>query len=93
MYIKWYKVNLYLRYKLCQRHWDVVNLTDDVNNLLFLFNVGTKSKMTTGEQHEENKKNVSAFYDLMFNQNNPKDAINRYVGDIYIQHNTAVGGG
>jgi predicted SnoaL-like aldol condensation-catalyzing enzyme len=29
----------------------------------------------------------------MFNQNNPKDAINRYVGDIYIPHNPTVGDG
>ena len=49
--------------------------------------------MTTTEQLEQNKKNVIAFYDLMFNQNNPKEAINRYVGDVYIQHNPAVGDG
>jgi predicted SnoaL-like aldol condensation-catalyzing enzyme len=39
---------------------------------------------------EENKKNVMAFYDLMFNQCKPAEAINQYVGDIYIQHNPAV---
>jgi predicted SnoaL-like aldol condensation-catalyzing enzyme len=52
----------------------------------------TKSKMTK-EQLEQNKENVIAFYDLMLNQNNPKEAINRYVRDIYIQHNPAGGDG
>jgi predicted SnoaL-like aldol condensation-catalyzing enzyme len=42
---------------------------------------------------ERNKKNVMAFYDLMFNQNNPTDAIKRYVGEVYIQHNPAVANG
>ena len=42
------------------------------------------------EQLERNKKNVTAFYDLMFNQNNPAEAIKRYVGEVYIQHNPAV---
>ncbi len=45
------------------------------------------------EQLEQNKKNVMAFYDLMFNQNNPTEAIARYVGNAYIQHNTAVADG
>ena len=59
----------------------------------FYFMYGTKSKMKTEQQLELNKKNVIAFYDLMFNQNNPKEAITRYVGDVYIQHNPAVGDG
>ena len=45
------------------------------------------------QQHhleEENKKNVITFYDLMFNQNNPAEAIRRYVGEVYIQHNPSV---
>jgi predicted SnoaL-like aldol condensation-catalyzing enzyme len=34
-----------------------------------------------------------AFYDLAFNQNNPVEAIKRYVGEVYIQHNSAVADG
>lgn len=45
------------------------------------------------EQLERNKQNVMAFYDLMFNQCKPAEAIARYVGDQYIQHNPAVGDG
>jgi predicted SnoaL-like aldol condensation-catalyzing enzyme len=43
------------------------------------------------QQHlEMNKKNIMALYDLMFNQNNPSEAIKRYVGEVYIQHNPSV---
>lgn len=42
---------------------------------------------------KQNKANVMAFYDLMFNQNQPADAIERYAGDLYIQHNPHVGDG
>ena len=45
------------------------------------------------EHVELNKKNVIAFYDLMFNQSNPTEAIKRYVGDMYIQHNPGVADG
>ena len=37
-----------------------------------------------------NKQNVVAFYDLMFNRNRPAEAIERYAGDVYIQHNPHV---
>ncbi|MEF2276806.1 nuclear transport factor 2 family protein [Deinococcus sp. YIM 134068] len=37
-----------------------------------------------------NKQNVVAFYDLMFNLNRPAEAIERYAGDVYIQHNPHV---
>ena len=45
------------------------------------------------EQLERNKKNVMAFYDLMFNQCKPAEAIEKYAGDVYIQHNPHVGDG
>ena len=45
------------------------------------------------ERLEKNKKNVMAFYDLMFNQNNPTEAIKNYVGEAYIQHNPVVADG
>lgn len=42
---------------------------------------------------EQNKQNVMAFYDLMFNQCKPTEAIEKYTGEIYIQHNPSVGDG
>lgn len=42
---------------------------------------------------EENKRNVVAFYDLMFNQCRPAEAMQRYAGDHYSQHNPAVADG
>ena len=41
----------------------------------------------------QNKANAMAFYDLMFNQCRPREAIEAYVGDSYTQHNTQVGDG
>jgi predicted SnoaL-like aldol condensation-catalyzing enzyme len=42
---------------------------------------------------ERNKGSAQAFYDLMFNQCRPKEAVERYVGDEYIQHNPHVRSG
>ncbi|MGB5556926.1 MAG: nuclear transport factor 2 family protein [Paracoccaceae bacterium] len=39
---------------------------------------------------EANKANAIAFYDLMFNKCRPREAIERFVGDVYIQHNPHV---
>lgn len=42
---------------------------------------------------ELNKQNAVAFYDLMFNQCQPEEAIDLYAGINYIQHNPHVGDG
>ena len=41
----------------------------------------------------QNKQNAIAFYDLMFNQCRPEEAVAQYAGDVYIQHNPHVGDG
>ncbi len=39
------------------------------------------------------KADAAAFYDLMFNQCRPREAIERYVGESYTQHNPEVADG
>ncbi|MGB0683345.1 MAG: nuclear transport factor 2 family protein [Magnetovibrionaceae bacterium] len=46
-----------------------------------------------GQDLERNKANAMAFYDLMFNQCRPREAMERYAGEVYIQHNPHVGDG
>jgi predicted SnoaL-like aldol condensation-catalyzing enzyme len=45
------------------------------------------------DQLEKNKQTVMDFYDLMFNQCKPAEAIERYAGAVYIQHNPMVADG
>jgi predicted SnoaL-like aldol condensation-catalyzing enzyme len=41
---------------------------------------------------EDNKANAIAFYRMAY-EGNPAEAVKRYVGDVYIQHNPLVGDG
>jgi predicted SnoaL-like aldol condensation-catalyzing enzyme len=42
---------------------------------------------------EQHKQDAMAFYDVMFNQCQPAEAIRRFTGDTYIQHNPHVADG
>lgn len=44
-------------------------------------------------QLERNKQTAMDFYDLMFNECKPHEAIEKYAGEIYIQHNPGVADG
>jgi predicted SnoaL-like aldol condensation-catalyzing enzyme len=41
----------------------------------------------------QNKQHALDFYDLMFSACQPREAMERYVGDVYIQHNPHLGDG
>lgn len=45
------------------------------------------------ERLARNKETVIAFYDLMFNQCKPAEAVEKYTGGEYIQHNPTVADG
>jgi predicted SnoaL-like aldol condensation-catalyzing enzyme len=42
---------------------------------------------------DQMKQDAMAFYDLMFNKCRPREAIEKYVGESYTQHNPGVGDG
>jgi len=42
---------------------------------------------------DRNKRSAKEFYDLMFNQCKPREAIERYAGKSYTQHNPHVADG
>jgi predicted SnoaL-like aldol condensation-catalyzing enzyme len=42
---------------------------------------------------ERNKQTAMDLYDLMFNQCRPAEAAEKYIGDVYIQHNPEVADG
>ena len=51
---------------------------------------GERAMSTMSDQTSRNKQAAIAFYDLMFNRCGPAEAVERYVGDRYVQHNSVV---
>lgn len=49
--------------------------------------------MTSVDRLERNRQNAIAFYDLMFNECRPAEAMDRYGGATYTQHNPHVADG
>ena len=52
-----------------------------------------KGEISVVSDLERNKQTVVAFYDLMFNKCAPREAMERYAGHEYIQHNPGVADG
>src|SRR5262249_40023512 len=48
---------------------------------------------TVADNLARNKARVQAFYDLAFTQCKPAEAMAKYAGDVYVQHNPAVANG
>jgi predicted SnoaL-like aldol condensation-catalyzing enzyme len=64
------------------------------HSLLSLITLGAISTVSAADSTlDRNKRNVVAFYDLMFNKCKPAEAIDQYVGAEYIQHNPRVADG
>ena len=53
----------------------------------------TTGQMPISDQSERNTRNAQAFYELMFNECQPAEAVQQYVGDAYTQHNPVVADG
>ncbi len=53
----------------------------------------TEALGNVDERLDRNKRTVIAFYELMFNQSRPAEAMERFAGATYTQHNPAVADG
>lgn len=53
----------------------------------------SKWRLAVGTTPELNNRQVTAFYDLMFNRSQPAEAVERYIGATYTQHNPMVADG
>jgi predicted SnoaL-like aldol condensation-catalyzing enzyme len=49
--------------------------------------------MKNSSRIEQNKQTAMTFYDLMFNECKPAEAMEQYAGEVYIQHNPMVADG
>lgn len=64
-----------------------------LTSLLGLTACSTMSAPNHVSTIERNKANVLAFYDLAFAQHKPQEAVDKYIGNEYLQHNPRVADG
>lgn len=63
------------------------------NIYAFVFTSLLSFSALAAELQEKNKKIVTDFYEMSFNQHKPTEAAKKYIGDKYIQHNPFVPNG
>ena len=49
-----------------------------------------QSNISSANPNEQNKEIVTSFYKLAFSDHKPQEAVNKYIGSTYIQHNPNV---
>ncbi len=67
--------------------------TEEFSNQFREAHYATNRSGSMSDHTARNKSNAKAFYDLMFNQCRPREAVEKYVGDVYIQRNPEVADG